>query len=84
VAPFLSAKTNLLGVPFPLSADALLEGVRSLGAGSFVSRNKVCHPALVFFCLPRLQGTAALQLNNSHQSFDRDLKGTRSLGAAAQ
>ena len=33
------------------------------------------------FLLPRLQGTAALQIRNEHWSLDQDLEGVRSLGA---
>ena len=48
------------------SFDRALEGVRSLGVvlvdGSFVCRNQAC--AQVWLLLvPRLQGTAALQVN---------------------
>jgi hypothetical protein len=34
------------------------------------------------FCPVGLRGTAALQVRNDHRSFDRDLEGVRSLGAA--
>ena len=33
------------------------------------------------FLLPRLQGTAALQIRNEHWSLDQGLEGVRSLGA---
>src|SRR6516162_3719923 len=48
-------------------------GARSLGRRGTRSGNVL---------LPRLQGTAALQVNNRYQSLDRDLEGARSLGAA--
>jgi hypothetical protein len=52
------------------ASDQDLEGVRSLGAAlfdrSFVCSGKRIRPMLWFFVGPRLQETAALQINGDH------------------
>jgi hypothetical protein len=37
---------------------------------------------LCFLSVPRLKGTAALQVNDGYRSLDQNLEGVRSLGAA--
>src|SRR5262249_20700519 len=44
-------------------------------------RNKAYVQRRVFYWVPRLRGTAALQVRNDHWSLDQDLEGVRSLGA---
>src|SRR6516225_9179680 len=49
---------------------------------AFFGRNEGCVGGWSLSRVPRLQGTAALQARNDHRSFDLDLEGVRSLGAA--
>ena len=48
---------------------------RRAGGGSFVGfRDKACVDCWGLYWVPRLQGTAALQVSSIHQSFDQDVE----------
>jgi hypothetical protein len=49
---------------------------------AFFGRNEGFVQGWSLYRVPRLKGTATLQVRSDHRSFDLDLEGVRSLGAA--